>query len=153
MHKPLEIYEFGFFVLNPSENRLCYEGRPIHVPPKAFDLLVVLARNGGHLMEKADLIKAVWPDTHVEEANLAQTVSVVRRALGHAPGGNLYVETIPKRGYRMVVEVKRIARDSEAVPGAPKTAHALRMKSVLSLGALVGAALAFVILYRTLTGQ
>jgi DNA-binding winged helix-turn-helix (wHTH) protein len=104
-------------------------------------------------MEKADLIKAVWPDTHVEEANLAQTVSVVRKALGNAPGGCLYVETVPKRGYRMAVEVRRIACDAETMPVAPKTGRALRMKSVLSIGALVGAALVCLILYRTLTGQ
>lgn len=151
MNKPLEIYEFGSFVLNPAENRLCCEGRPIHIPPKAFDLLVVLARNGGRLMDKADLIKAVWLDTHVEEANLAQTVSVVRKALGNAPGGALYVETVPKRGYRLAVEVRRITCDVHGVPHTPKTGRALRMKSVLSLGALVGAALAFIIiLYRTL---
>ncbi len=153
MNKPLQIYEFGAFVLNPAENRLWYEGRPVHIPPKAFDLLVVLAHNGGHLMEKADLMKAVWPDTHVEEANLAQTVSVVRKALGHAPGGYLYVETVPKRGYRMAVEVRRVASGAGAIPITAKTGRALRMRSVLSLGALVGAALAFIILYRTLTGQ
>ena len=153
MHKPLGLYEFGAFSLNPSENRLCCEGRPIHLPPKAFALLVLLAQNGGHLMEKADLITAIWPDTHVEEANLAQTVSVVRKALGDAPGGCLYVETVPKRGYRMAVEVKWIAWDPATLPVVPKTGPALPVKSILSVGALVGGALACFLLYRTLTGH
>lgn len=84
---------------------------------------------------------------------MAQTVPVVRKAPGRAPGGYVYVETVPKRGLRMAVAVRRIACDADAMPVAPRTGRALRMTSVLSLGALVGAALAFIPLYRTRAGQ
>jgi DNA-binding winged helix-turn-helix (wHTH) protein len=153
MPKPNEIYEFGSFVLNISEHRLLCQGQAIHLPPKAFELLAALTRNSGHLMEKADLMGTVWPDTHVEEANLAQTVSVLRKALGVVAGGCLYIETVPKRGYRMVVAAKQITGEERTEPVSRKPASSLRVRSFLSLGALVGAALACILLYRSLTGH
>jgi DNA-binding winged helix-turn-helix (wHTH) protein len=153
MDTPSASYEFGPFVLMPAEHRLLHESTPVHLPPKAFDLLVALAVAGGHLVEKAQLMKAVWQQTHVEEANLAQTVSVLRKALAVAPNGSLLVETVPKRGYRIAVEVSRI---EAPVPSATTPLgwwHSLRLKPVLSVGAIVGATLACVFLYRTLAGH
>src|SRR5262245_8988804 len=79
-----------------------------HVPltPKAFDLLVVLVENGGHLIGKDELLKRVWPDCCVEEANLSVKMSALRRALGEGPNERQYVETVPRRGYRFVAGVK-----------------------------------------------
>jgi DNA-binding winged helix-turn-helix (wHTH) protein len=146
-------YQFGQFVLIPSENRLWHEGKAVHLPPKAFAVLVTLVSAGGHLVEKQDLMRAVWHDTHVEEANLAQTISVVRKALGAAPGGCLYVETVPKRGYRMAVGVKMFSDEVPPPPAAFLPAWSGRVKSVVGVGALVGAALACLFLYRSVVGH
>lgn len=153
MPKPNEIYVFSLFVLNVCEHRLSYQGRAIHLPPKAFELLVALTRNSGHLMEKGDLMRTVWPSTHVEEANLAQTVSVLRKALGVAPGGCLYIETVPKRGYRMAVPAKLVACPDATGELGRKAGLSRRVKSFLALGALLGAAWVCILLYRSFAGH
>ncbi len=153
MDTPSASYEFGPFVLIPAEHRLLHQSTPVHLPPKAFDLLVALADAEGHLVEKAELMRSVWPQTHVEEANLAQTISVLRKALGVAPNGSSVVETVPKRGYRIAVKVSRIEAAARSATPALGWWRSLRLKPVLSVGAIVGAALACVFLYRTLTGH
>ena len=70
--------------------------------PKAFDLLLVLVENGGHLLVKEELMRLVWPDSFVEEANLSRNVFTLRKALGESEDGPEYIETVPKRGYRFV---------------------------------------------------
>lgn len=146
-------YEFGPFVLIPAEHRLWHEGRAVHLPPKAFAVLVMLASASGHLVQKEDIMQTVWSDTHVEAANLAQTVSVIRKALGVAPGGYLFVETVPKRGYRMAVEVRRIADQALPSPMPSEPSWSGRMKSIVRVGALVGAAMACLFLYRSIVGH
>ena len=74
--------------------------------PKSFDLLVVLVENSGHLIEKGELMKRIWPDSFVEEANLSVKMSALRRALGEGPNEHQYVETVPRQGYRFVASVK-----------------------------------------------
>ncbi|MCE5306427.1 MAG: transcriptional regulator [Acidobacteriales bacterium] len=152
MQAPVVSYEFGPFVLAPSEQRLWHAGQPIHLPPKAFDLLVTLAVANRRLVEKAELLKTIWPDTHVEEANLAQTVSLIRKALGRAPGGALYIETVPKKGYRMAVEVRKIGGGQAMTQPPSSPERSLRWKPILSVGAVVGAALAAIILFRLFAG-
>jgi DNA-binding winged helix-turn-helix (wHTH) protein len=98
-------YAFGPFRLDPGERRLLREGEAIPLPPKAFDLLLVLVQYHGHLLEKEDLLKSVWPDMFVEEANLSYNVSLIRRALGET-GDQRYTETVPKHGYRFVADVR-----------------------------------------------
>src|SRR5258705_3090510 len=100
------IYEFGPFQLIPEERQLLRDNQPVPLTPKSFDLLVVLVENSGHLIEKAELMKQVWPDSFVEEANLSVNVSAVRRALGESPNENQYLETVPRRGYRFIASVK-----------------------------------------------
>jgi TolB-like protein/Tfp pilus assembly protein PilF len=78
------------------------------MPPKAFDLLVVLVERSGHLVEKEELLKAVWRDSVVEEGNLSVTVSVLRKALNDDRGMHKYIETVSKRGYRFVADVRRV---------------------------------------------
>jgi DNA-binding winged helix-turn-helix (wHTH) protein len=153
MQLPSVSYGFGPFVLIPAENRLWHEGKALHLPPKAFSVLVTLVSAGGHLVEKDDIMRAVWHDTHVEGANLAQTVSVIRKALGVAPGGYLYVETVPKRGYRMAVEVRSIEDQATPTPMTSLPSWSGRMKSIIRVGALVGAALACLFLYRSFVGH
>ena len=118
--KEAKIYEFGPFRLDVAEQRLLRGGEEVLLTPKVFDLLVVLAQNRGRLMGKEELLKALWPDSFVEEANLNVNVSALRRALGETPSAPQYVETVPRRGYRFVADVRELAAaDSrEIVPAS-----------------------------------
>ena len=102
------LYEFGPFQLDPPERLLLCDGKPVALPPKAFDLLLALVDRSGHLVEKDQLLKLVWPSAFVEEGNLAVTVSLLRKALNDDRGHHRYIETVSKRGYRFVAEVKRL---------------------------------------------
>jgi len=97
-----QMYRFGQFVLDPEERLLLRDGKPVSLTPKAFDILLALAENSGHLVKKDDLMRRVWPDAFVEEANLAQNISVIRRVLDSDHGQ--YIETVPKIGYRLTVK-------------------------------------------------
>ena len=99
-------YEFGPFRIDVLQRALFRAGEPIALTSKAFDTLLVLARNRGRIVEKDELMAAVWPDTVVEENNLNQSISAVRRALGEDLEGKSYIQTIPRRGYRFTAEVK-----------------------------------------------
>jgi len=101
-----KLYEFGPFRLDVDERVLLRDEQMVPLTPKAFDTLVVLIQNHGHVLEKEELLKAVWPDTFVEEATLAQNIFTLRKALGKEPQ---YIETLPKRGYRFTANVREIA--------------------------------------------
>jgi DNA-binding winged helix-turn-helix (wHTH) protein/TolB-like protein/Flp pilus assembly protein TadD len=101
-----QIYEFGPFRLDPAEHILLREGKLVSLTPKAFETLAVLVENNGHLIEKEELIRRVWPDTIVEEGNLNNVIYMLRKALGHESDDGKYIETISKRGYRFVAEVR-----------------------------------------------
>lgn len=107
------LYEFGLFRLIPTERQLLRRNRPVPLPPKAFDILLVLVENSGHLVEKDMLLNRVWPDTVVEESNLAVNVATLRKALGDHPDGRHYIKTEHKLGYRFVEKVRRVSADSE----------------------------------------
>ena len=98
-------YEFGPFRLDPAERLLLRDGQAVALTPKAFDLLVYLVEHHGHLVEKQSLMTALWPDTVVEEANLAYNVSALRKALGDGREDGRFIETVPTRGYRFVARV------------------------------------------------
>ena len=101
------LYEFGPFRLDAEERLLLRDGEVVPLTPKAFDLLLALLEQPGHLLEKDALMKAVWPDSFVEENNLADNISRLRKALGEGENGQKFIETIPKRGYRFVAEVRK----------------------------------------------
>lgn len=100
------LYEFGPYRLLPQERLLLRDGEPVALTPKAFETLVALVRRAGRLADKDELLKEVWPDSFVEESNLAQNVFALRRALGEGEQGKPYIETVPKRGYRFLASVK-----------------------------------------------
>jgi pimeloyl-ACP methyl ester carboxylesterase/DNA-binding winged helix-turn-helix (wHTH) protein len=100
------VYEFGPFRLERREHRLVREGRPIPLTGKAFDTLCVLIERHGTLVPKEDLMNAVWPEISVEENNLVRNISTLRTALGEKAGGQQYIETVPRIGYRFVAPVK-----------------------------------------------
>jgi len=104
--QPQERYEFGPFQVDTAEHSLLRDGKPVPLTPKVFDLLEVLVRSNGRLVEKDELLKEVWPDSFVEEGNLNRNISILRKVLGEDASGGPYIETIPKRGYRFVASVK-----------------------------------------------
>src|SRR5262245_42979130 len=93
------LYEFGPFRLDPSGPLLFRSGEIVPLAPKALEILFVLVERRGALVTKDELVAAVWPDTTVEEGNLAHHISQLRKTLGNEDG-QPYIETIPKRGYR-----------------------------------------------------
>jgi DNA-binding winged helix-turn-helix (wHTH) protein/TolB-like protein/tetratricopeptide (TPR) repeat protein len=98
-------YEFGPFRLDAGERLLLRDGHVVPLTPKLFDILLVLVQNRGHILEKEEVLKAVWQDTIVEEGNLTRNVSTLRKALGENPNDPHYIETIPWRGYRFIADV------------------------------------------------
>lgn len=111
-------YAFDDFVLDAERRTLRRDGRPVALTPKAFDTLLALVRRSGRLVGKDELLAAVWPDTFIEEATLAQNVFTVRKALAARPDGGAYIETVPRHGYRFAVDVCEVA----SVPSAPELA-------------------------------
>ncbi len=106
-------YEFGAFRIDPAE-RLLFSGETvISLTPKVFDTLLILVQNFGHVLGKEELMKQVWPDSFVEENNLAQNISILRKMLGEYAEGLKYIETVPKRGYRFVAQVRKVGGDDE----------------------------------------
>jgi DNA-binding winged helix-turn-helix (wHTH) protein/tetratricopeptide (TPR) repeat protein len=94
-----QCYEFGAYRVDPAQCRLLRGETHVSLPPKAFDLLLILVRNPNRMLSKRELIEALWPDTFVDDANLTQHVFTLRRALGSQLGGDAYIETVPRRGY------------------------------------------------------
>jgi DNA-binding winged helix-turn-helix (wHTH) protein/tetratricopeptide (TPR) repeat protein len=116
-----DLYCFHPFRLDPLRRLLSVDGRTIPVSSKAFETLLVLLKNGGRVVTKSELLAAVWPDTVVEENNLTQSVSALRKALGEPRREHRYIVTVTGRGYCFVAPVVRIPRD-ECVPPAPAEA-------------------------------
>jgi DNA-binding winged helix-turn-helix (wHTH) protein/TolB-like protein/Flp pilus assembly protein TadD len=115
------LYEFGPYHLAVQERLLTRDGEVIPLAPKAVDLLVALVENSGHVLGKDELMKQVWPDSFVEEANLSHHIFTLRKALGEDKNGAKYIETIPRRGYRFVAEVTEIDDTSNELVLAERT--------------------------------
>ncbi|HEV2828419.1 MAG TPA: winged helix-turn-helix domain-containing protein [Pyrinomonadaceae bacterium] len=98
-------YEFGRFRVKADERVLRRGEELVSLTPKAFDILLTLLENAGRIVNKDDLMKKVWPNTFVEEGNLTQNVSLLRKALGETANGPQFIETVPRRGYRFVAAV------------------------------------------------
>jgi DNA-binding winged helix-turn-helix (wHTH) protein/TolB-like protein len=99
------VYEFGPFVLDKSRRLLLKESKPVTLSPKTYDTLVVLVESRGRFLSKEELMGSLWPDSFVEESNLTQQISMLRKALGESAGEDRYVITVPGRGYRFVAYV------------------------------------------------
>ncbi len=109
-HQSQRIYEFDPFRLDVAERILLRDGEVIQLQPKVFDLLLALVERHGRLLEKDELMKLVWPDAIVEEANLANNISILRKTLSE--NGERFIETVPKRGYRFVASVKKVGEEN-----------------------------------------
>ena len=111
-----KIYEFGEWRLDPAEHLLSRNGSPVPLGPKVFDTLLVLVENAGRLVTKDEFMKRVWPDTFVEDLALTQNISQLRKILGN--GDEPVIETVPKRGYRLLVPVTVRERTPFVKPAA-----------------------------------
>jgi DNA-binding winged helix-turn-helix (wHTH) protein/Tol biopolymer transport system component len=108
-------YEFNEFCLDVAERRLLRNGVVVPLAPKVFDTLLLLVANSGHLVEKDEFMKKLWPDTFVGEDALARNISILRRSLGGNSDTQTMIATVPKRGYRFVADVE-VADSNEAGP-------------------------------------
>jgi eukaryotic-like serine/threonine-protein kinase len=108
-------YAFGPFRLDSEKRVLVRDGAPVPLAPKVAETLLLLVENAGHLVDKDDLMKRVWPDAFVEEGNLNKNIFVLRKLLGLWDGGQEYIETVPKRGYRFVAPVNEVTH-AEVAP-------------------------------------
>jgi DNA-binding winged helix-turn-helix (wHTH) protein len=103
---PDHVYGFGPFRLEVGERRLWRGDEIIRLPGKIFDTLGILVENQGHLVRRDELMKALWPDSVVEETNLDHNVSRIRKVLGQPHDGIHYIETVSRYGYRFTCPVK-----------------------------------------------
>ena len=122
-------FQFGDFVLDLEEKVLLCNAKPVSITPKAFLLLQTLIEKRGHLIEKQELMAAVWADSFVEQGNLSFTVNLLRKVLGDSSKEPRFIETVPRRGYRFIAEVSEEYRDKDTnkkYSNAPVLAHSSR---------------------------
>ena len=105
----IRFYEFGPFRINSIERLLLRDAEVVPLTPKQFDILLVFVGNSSRVVEKEWLMREIWPDTSVEEGNLTTNIYTLRKALGEGANGPQYIQTVPRRGYRFVAEVREVA--------------------------------------------
>src|SRR3954471_13525187 len=103
-----QFYDFGPYRMDANERLLRRGDQVVPLTPKAFEMLLTLIEDSGRLLTKEELMKRVWPDTVVEEANLSHNIYKLREALGEGRTGEKYIETVPRRGYRFVAKVREL---------------------------------------------
>lgn len=134
------VYAFGPFEVDLLAKRLLRDGELVALTPKAFDLLCLLASNRGRLLEKGELMRRLWPEAFVEEANLSQHVFTLRKTLGEQPGGRPYIDTIPRRGYLFAADVQEIVEPPPRQllpPVIPSGALGWHSRAALTAAALI----------------
>jgi Tol biopolymer transport system component/DNA-binding winged helix-turn-helix (wHTH) protein len=109
------LYQFGDFYLDPVKRVLQRGVNPVPLTPKVFDTLLALVRQSGRVIGKDELLAEIWPDTFVEEGNLAQNIFILRKTLGQGEDAKAFIETIPKHGYRFIAEVKELRNEGSSV--------------------------------------
>jgi TolB-like protein/DNA-binding winged helix-turn-helix (wHTH) protein/Tfp pilus assembly protein PilF len=116
---PERVYEFGDFRLDAGKRLLWKNGAQVRLTPRVFETLLYLVEHHDSVLDKERLMDAVWPDSIVEENNLTQNISTLRRVFGEKPGSHHYIVTVPGRGYRFVAPVKM--REAAIAPAENKT--------------------------------
>ena len=125
-------YEFGPFHIDREKRLLLRDGKPVSLVPKSFDMLLALVQHRGEVLEKDRLLKMLWPDSIVEEANLPQNISALRKALGEGPSERRYIETVPRRGYRFLASVREVRNEGpELIEHDPAESGAVLAKDEL----------------------
>src|ERR1700744_1711175 len=123
-----ELYGFGPFRVDPSRETLLKAGVAVPLTPKTFQILLVLVRHGQEIVTKDDLMKSVWPDTFVEEANLSRNIFMLRKALGETAQDHRYIVTVPGRGYRLAENVHLVPGEEFAIAAARHTTVQIEVK-------------------------
>ena len=121
----LPSYRFGPFVLDTVQHALLKKGKSVALTPKTYDTLLLLVQNSGRMLSKEELMQTLWPDSFVEESNLTQQVSMIRRALGESASNPRYIATVPSRGYRFIAAIKN-AVEEEGISDV-KDSHEVRV--------------------------
>jgi Tol biopolymer transport system component/DNA-binding winged helix-turn-helix (wHTH) protein len=117
------VYEFGPFRLDAKERLLWQDGSTLPLTSKLFDTLLLLVENSGHLLLKDELMKSLWPDSFVEDVNLSQSISRLRKVLGETPGRQ-YIATVAGHGYRFIADVREIPDRGKAADTLVIESHA-----------------------------
>jgi len=142
--KNRHLYAFGPFCLDAEERVLFRDGQPVSLTPKLVETLIPLVENAGHITEKDELLGKVWPGVFVEESALAKNVFLLRKALGGEE--NQYIETVPKRGYRFVAEVRLVESEPNGNHAAASEIAAGGVRERRAQRAIAGIAVATVVI-------
>ena len=144
-------YRFAEFSVDVTRRQLLQGRDPVQLTSKAFETLLVLVRRRGTVVSKSELMNAVWGDTAVEENNLTQQISALRRALGERPDDHRFIVTVPGRGYCFVADVFRNSAKDESVRGSRAQPTDVEVRSAgwyanIDSGAIRGYALAILMI-------
>jgi TolB-like protein/DNA-binding winged helix-turn-helix (wHTH) protein/Tfp pilus assembly protein PilF len=156
---PNAIWLFGPFCLDPEQRVLLRDGKPIALTSKAFEILNLLVENQGRALSKEEMMRQVWPDSFVDESNLAQHIFHLRKVLGDTHEGQAYIETLPRHGYRFVAAVQQspatraevavLTADSRQAPAVVPNARPTSPRWVVGIAAcFLLAVLSFVYVER-----
>src|SRR5215472_9344859 len=126
--EPKQLYGFGPFRVDPEKELLLRGGETVPLTPKTFQVLLVLMRHSKEVVTKDDLMKMVWPDTFVEEANLSRNIFLLRKALGETPQDHQYIVTVPGRGYRFAEDVQLLAEQDLNIVSASHARVQIELK-------------------------
>ena len=126
--KSKQLYEFGPFRVDAEKELLLRGEETVPLTPKTFQILLVLMRHSQELVTKDDLMRTVWPDTFMEEANLSRNVFLLRKALGESPQDHQYIVTVPGRGYRFAEDVRLVQKQELNIVAASHTKLQLDVK-------------------------
>ena len=134
-------YRFGEFIVDAEQKVLLRNDSPLPLAPKVFDTLLILISNSGRIVEKEELMSRLWPETFVEESNLAFNIQQLRKALGDNARQPRFIETVSRRGYRFIAEVQGnsalpIAAEDEWRSSNPDLSLPAPKRSYLSIAAL-----------------
>ena len=125
-------FEFGGFRLDAAQRRLfAPDGTAVELPSRAFYVLLFMVERPGQLLDKAGILKAVWPQTVVEEGNLSQCIFALRRALGDTAGEHRFIATVPGRGYQFVAQVETGTARGELENPPPTSGRVVPTKALL----------------------
>ena len=138
--KTRQLYEFGPFRLDPEKELLLREEETVSIAPKALQILLVLIRHQKQVVTKDDLMKTIWPDTFVEEANLSRNIFLLRKALGESPQDHTYIVTVPGRGYRFAEDVQLVGDRELNIVAASHSNVQVQVEETRSWGWIAAAA-------------
>src|SRR5579859_1966000 len=143
--KPKEVYEFGPFRADSDREILYRDGEQVALTPKSFQTLLVFLRRGNEIVTKDELMRLVWPDSFVEEANLSRNVFMLRKALGESPQDHRYIVTVPGRGYRLAENVRLVPEQEVSIVAATRSKVQIQVRETKRWGWIAVAAVAAVL--------